>query len=118
MQAIPARPGLLDQVRPDEQVQHRAGLPGGGAGERGDRVTVEVGAGLQAQQPERQGRHRVQVLVRPREHCPHPGSRISVSSQQVKPPPLVRQLTNQVGQGHAGTRSGEFGGHAQRQRQP
>ena len=118
MHVIAVRSRLLDQVRPGEQVQQRAYLPEGGAGERGGCVTVEVGAGVQAQQPESAGRRRGQVPVGPREHRPHPGPRISVSIQQVQPQLLICQLTGQVGQGHVRMRGGELSGYAQCQRQP
>ena len=47
---MPYRPGLggLDQVRAGQHVQHAAACLQRGAGERGDRVRVEVGAGVQA----------------------------------------------------------------------
>ena len=46
--AVPARPGVLDQVRAGQRVQCALGLLDGRAGERGGGIAVKVKAGVQA----------------------------------------------------------------------
>ena len=84
---MPYRPGAgrLDQVRAGQHAQQPAGLRHGGAGERRGGVRVEVGAGVQAEQPERPGGVGVQVPVGPGEHGPHRGARVPAGVQQVQP---------------------------------
>src|SRR6202522_4493616 len=53
MQAVPARPGGLSEMRSGQLLQQPAGPFGRFAGERGNGVAIEVGAGMQAKQTER-----------------------------------------------------------------
>jgi hypothetical protein len=56
MHAELAHPGRVNQVRAGRQVQQSAGRAGGRAGQGGGGVEVKVGAGVQAEEPERPGR--------------------------------------------------------------
>ncbi len=51
--AVPARTCGLHQVRPGQQVEQVLGLLASGVDERGDGVAIEVGAGVQPDQPKR-----------------------------------------------------------------
>ena len=117
---MPYRPGSAGWIRcarASTSSSWRA-CRSGGAGQRGGRVGVEVGAGMQAEQPERPGGVGVQVPVGPGEHRPHRGARVPAGLQQVQPLLLVGQLAGQVGQRHGRAGGGQLGGHPQRQRQP
>jgi hypothetical protein len=109
MHAVPARPAGLDQVRAGQLVKHVAGPLKGGAGERGRRIAVKIGAGMQAQQPEPAGGAGVQGQVRPGKHGPHGGARVPAGGQQVQPPLLISQFTDQVGERGGGPGHGELG---------
>src|SRR6185437_5640732 len=52
VQAVTTGPGGLDQVGTGQPVQQAASLPERDAGERGGRIGVELGAGMQSKQPE------------------------------------------------------------------
>jgi hypothetical protein len=118
MHAIPAWPGRLDQVRPGQLIQQSAAALKGGAGERGDRVRLKIGTGMQGRQPESAIGLGAQVPTRPGEHGPYRGTRVPVGVQQVQPSLLVGQFTGQVSERDDGVRGGKLGGHPKRQRQP
>ncbi len=94
-------------------------VPECAAGERGDVVCVEPGAGVQAQQPEGSRGAVIQVPDRPGEHGPDRGPRILRAVEQVQAPLPVSQIAGQDGQRDvAGNGGGALGGHPQRQGQP
>jgi hypothetical protein len=117
MQAVAARPGGLDQVRAVQLAKPAPGLRQAGPGERCGGVGVEVGPGVQAQQPERPGGTAVQVPVGPGEHRPHGGARIPAGIEQVQPLLLIGQPGGQLGERYGRAAHGELGGYPQGQRQ-
>ena len=118
MQAVPAWSRRLDQVRAGQHVQRPAGLRHARAGQSRGGVRFEVGAGVQAEQPEGAGGTGVKVAVGPGEHDPHLGAGILAGLQQVQPGAQVSQLADQNGQRHARADSGKLSRDPQRQRQP
>ena len=117
MQPVPIRPGGLDHVCADEQVNRVPCLLERGAGDRCGGVQVEIWARVRADQPEPARGYRIQVPVGPREDRTHPRARITARLEQVKPP-LADQFFSQGGEGNAGAGRRPFGGHPQRQREP
>jgi hypothetical protein len=118
MHVKPAGPGGLDQVRTGQQVKHAASPVGRRLGQRGRGVAVEIGAGMQAQQPERPAFIDVQDPVRPGEYGPHRGAGVPAGIEEVQSPLLISQLSDQIGERCGGAGDGELGGHPQCQRQP
>ena len=127
VQAVPAGPDRVDEVRAGEQGERVLGLGGGdggacavggAAGQRGDGVGVEIGTRVQADQPERPRGGGRQVPVGPGEHAADRGPLVAARVEQVKPPLLPRQLPRQFGQAAVRARGGQLGRHPQRQRQP
>jgi hypothetical protein len=114
--AVGAR--VVNQVGPGQAVQQLGRLRCVGVQERGGGVAVEVRPGMQRGEPESARGLGVQVPVRPRERGPYRSDLVPASVQDVQPALEIGQLRHQRSQWYGRTRYGEFGGHAQRQRQP
>jgi hypothetical protein len=80
MYAMPIRVCGLHQVRPGQQVQQVLGLLEAGLGECCGSIRVEVGAGVQPEQPERPRRLDRQVQVGPGEHRTDRGARVTTGA--------------------------------------
>ena len=68
---VPAGNVLGDQVRADKFAQQAASRRFSYCGEAGGGGDADVGAGMQAQQPEQLRRRGAELLVGPGEHRPH-----------------------------------------------
>ena len=107
---------MLDQARPGQHLEQAARLAGRFAGQRGHRVAVKIGAGVQAREPEEAGRRGVKLAEGPGERGPQVRRRIIAIGERVQAG-APRKVAGDLRQGQVRLHGGPGRDHRQRQRQ-